>query len=145
VADVNKDGKPDVIVTNWDSGVGVLLGNGDGTFQPAVIYAATRGADAVAVADLNGDSWPDLVVGSNDGAGGPWLSVLLNKGDGTFLPAVRYSTVGFDVTSVAVADVDGDGKPDLIAANQCRDTNCNHSSLAVLLGNGDGTFHPAVT
>jgi len=145
VADVNKDGKPDVVVTNWDSGIGVLLGNGNGTFRPAVTYAATRGADAVAVADLNGDDWPDLVVGANDGAGGPWLSVLLNKGDGTFLPAVRYSSVGFDVTSVAVADVDGDGKPDLVAANQCSDTNCNHSSLAVLLGNGDGTFRPAIT
>jgi hypothetical protein len=151
VADVNKDGKTDVIVTNGsgangNGSVGVLLGNGDGTFQAAVTYPViVRGADSVAVADLNGDGWPDLVVGSTDGAGQPNISVLLNNGNGTFQAAVGYSSVGFDVTSVAVADVDGDGKPDLVVANQCSDTSCNNSSVAVLLGNGDGTFRPAVT
>jgi hypothetical protein len=150
VADVNKDGKPDVVVINGGTSaggsVGVLLGNGNGTFQAAVTYPVPEYADAVAVEDLNGDGWPDLVVGTNGGEfGGPWVSVLLNKGDGTFQPAVGYSSVGFGVTSIAIADVNGDGKPDLIAANGCSAAPCNYSSVAVLLGNGDGTFQPAVT
>src|SRR5579862_4926958 len=67
VADVNKDGKPDVIIANYgtESGgvVGILLGNGDGTFQTAVTYTVSfPGADAISVEDLNGDGWPDLVV-----------------------------------------------------------------------------------
>lgn len=149
VADVNKDGKPDAIVANsgTSSLVGVLLGNGDGTFQTAVTYPVKYpGADAVAVGDLNHDGWADLVVGSNDGAcGAPCVSVLLNNGDGTFQPAVGYSSVGFDVTSIVVTDVNGDGNQDLILTNQCSDTHCNQSSVAVLLGNGDGTFRSAST
>jgi Big-like domain-containing protein/VCBS repeat protein len=150
VADVNNDGKPDVIVANFgtETGgvVGVLLGNGDGTFQTAVTYTVSfPGADAIAVEDLNGDGWPDLVVGTSDGVGEPNVHVLLNKGDGTFQPAVGYSSVGFNVFSVAVADVNGDGKLDLVALNECSDGFCNYSSVAVLLGNGDGTFLSAVT
>lgn len=148
VADVNKDGKLDAIVANSGGGsVGVLLGNGDGTFQTAVTYPVQfPGADAVAVGDLNHDGWPDLVVGSNDGVcGAPCLSVLLNNGDGTFQPAVGYSSVGFDVTSIVITDVNGDGNPDLVLTNYCGDNYCHESSVALLLGNGNGTFRPAVT
>jgi FG-GAP-like repeat len=64
VADVNGDGKPDLAVTNYNSGtVGVLLGNGDGTFQPTVTYNAGGNPSAIAMADVNGDGKPDLVVG----------------------------------------------------------------------------------
>jgi len=148
VADVNKDGKPDVIVANWGTEgggvVGVLFGNGDGTLQTAATYTVKfPGADAVAIGDLNGDDWPDLVVGSNDGFGNPCLSVLLNKGDGTFEAAVGYSA-GYDIRSVAIADVNGDGKPDVIALDQA-DSTFTQSAVAVLLGNGDGTLGTAVT
>jgi len=150
VADVNKDGIPDVIVANGSTvgsgGVGVLFGIGGGTFKSAQTYPVLfEGADAVAVADLNGDGWPDLVVGSNGGVSDPTpsLSVLLNKGDGTFKAAIGYSA-GFDIRSVAIADVNGDGKPDVIALDQA-DRHFIHSAVAVLLGNGDGTFDDAVT
>ena len=73
VADVNGDGKPDVLVVNQDGTVGVLLGNADGSFQPALIYYS-GGVTALSVADLNGDGKPDLAI-----AGGGAVGVLLGK------------------------------------------------------------------
>jgi hypothetical protein len=124
--------------------IGVLLGNGDGTFQPAVTYdSGGHFAFSVAVADVNGDGKPDIVV-ANDSSPTGSVSVLLGNGDGTFQPAVSYATGAYFTLSIAVADLNGDGKPDLVVANQCVAGNCANNGAGVLLGNGDGTFQPAV-
>src|ERR1700722_19001476 len=126
------------------------------SFLPAVAYDS--GGDivySVAVADVNGDGKPDLVVAnlcaktsSSNCAHGlvnGSVGVLLGNGDGTFRPAVTYSSTGLQALSVAVADVNGDGKPDLIVANRYACANpCVDGSVVVRLGNGDGTFQSAV-
>jgi hypothetical protein len=141
VADVNGDGKPDLLVANA-FGVGVLLGNGDGTFQTPVNYGSGGGPPwSVAVADVNGDGKPDLVVTNS---GNATVGVLLGNGDGTFQGVVTYGTGGVWPDSVAIADVNGDGKPDLVVANMCLAFGTCNGFVGVLLGNGDGTFLPAV-
>ncbi|MFZ1918888.1 MAG: FG-GAP-like repeat-containing protein [Terriglobales bacterium] len=144
VADVNGDGHPDLLVAN-SYGVGVLLGNGDGTFQAAVSYSS-GGEDvaSIAVADVNGDGRPDLLVAAGNAVG-----VLLGNGDGTFQEPVSYNSGGSNAYSVAAADVNGDGKPDLLVANSCDNNGCfpttDDGVISVLLGNGDGTFQAAVS
>jgi hypothetical protein len=146
VADVNHDGKPDLVVANFGGQtVGVLLGNGDGTFQPAVTYSADGEPYYVAVADVNGDGNPDLLLSNPYSPSSENIVVLLGNGNGTFQPPATYGSGGFFPASIAVADLNGDGKLDLAVAN-CGASACNGSEgvVGVLLGNGDGTFQPAV-
>ena len=139
LGDVNRDGKLDVLVGN-DGYVGVLLGNGDGTFKPAVTYGS---GSSLTVGDVNSDGKPDLPAAVQVSSSGV-ASVLVGNGDGTFKPAAFYPTGGEYARSVAVADVNGDGKPDLVVANLFGIWP-DQRAVGVLTGNGDGTFQPAVT
>ncbi|HSV16483.1 MAG TPA: FG-GAP-like repeat-containing protein [Tepidisphaeraceae bacterium] len=152
VADVNGDGKRDLIVLgskNNNGLIGVLLGNGNGTFKPVVSYAAggvARGG--VGIADFNGDGKPDLVVAqfaaidSTHSA----VDVLINNGSGTFKP---FYTVAVPpaARSVAVGDFNKDGKTDLAVAdglgvnNQLDGT--YPAGVTIMLGNGHGSFSKA--
>ena len=156
VGDFNRDGRPDMVVVNWcgdgnctGGSLDVLLQNADGTFTPTVYASGGLYADSVAVVDLNGDGFPDLVVancGSNSNvncvstSNSGNVAVLLNNGNGTFKAAVTYALGASGATSVALADVNGDGKLDLIAAGGCAGGGCAN----VLLGNGNGSFNTTV-
>jgi hypothetical protein len=127
-ADFNGDGKLDMAV---GSGA-VLLGKGDGTFQPEVDYPL---GTPLAVGDFNNDSKPDL-IGINSGSGS--VSVLLGKGDGTFgfpmnSPAGNVGGAG----GLAVGDFNQDGKLDAV---MLASSGTGQAGFSVLLGNGDGTF-----
>ena len=144
-ADLKDNGKLDLVVTDGTgSAIDVLLGNGDGTFQPQVAYTtatgvATQGEDpvGVAVGDFRNDGKLDLAVATNAAVKG--VSILLGNGDGTFQAPVSYSYTGSgSVTGVAVGDVNEDGNPDVVISAT--------DGAVVYLGNGDGTFQtPGVT
>ena len=114
----------------------------DGTFEPERRYDATVGAFALAVGDLTGNGILDLVVvGSTASIGSTAsngkIAVLLGRGDGTFLPPLLFdspltSAYANPLASVQLADLNGDGRLDLLVAGD--------ANIHVLLGNGNGTF-----
>lgn len=132
---LNADSHLDALVTDFLEGkVWVMLGNGTGGFGPSVGFAVngTNGPVEIAVADFNADGKRDLVVANY--APPSTATVLLGNGDGTFQePAASQCPIGAGAHSVAVGDIDRDGKMDIAAAAL--------SGLAtVWFGVGDGTF-----
>ena len=155
LSDLNRDGSLDLIVASLcqasdnctSGGIDILLGNGDDTFGPPASYSSGGSeATAVVAADLNHDGKIDLVVtnhtcGNGDNHG--CVSVLLGNGDGTFQAATTYGTGGYFAASVAIADFNNDGRPDLVVANQEADSEEPSGGVSILLGNGNGTFQTA--
>lgn len=129
--DFQRNGKLCLAVTNQNaSTVSILIGNGDGTFQPHVDYATGDLPVSVTVADFNGDNVLDLALRNQ---GSDTISVLLGNGDGTFQSASNFAT-GPGFGRLSLGDFNGDGKLDLVTTNFGGDT------VSILLGNGNGTF-----
>ncbi len=134
VADLDRDGKLDLIVENAGSNtISVLLGNGDGTLKPKVDYATGTQPWSMDVADVDGDGLADVVTA--DWAANT-ASVFLGNGDGTFRPRVAYGT-GTNPECLRLGDANGDGPLDIVTSN------AGANSVSILLGNGDGTFGAA--
>jgi hypothetical protein len=147
VADVNGDGKLDCIISNYDDNINVFIGNGDGTFKPAVGYSPGQYPRDVIVADMNGDGIPDLVVtnlGINvggaefaaEGYQAGSVAVMLGNGDGTFQQPIQYNPFDFPGWT-DVGDFNRDGTPDL-ATTQVYDGHI----IAVMLNSPTSTNLP---
>lgn len=135
LADLDGDGNVDLIALN-DRNISVLLGHGEGRFAPAVRYPTGDGPTAATTGDLDGDGSADLVT-ANDGTGpmgvGFTVSVLLNKGDGTFRRAHDFRTAEYP-TSVAIGDATGDGKPDIV------NSDAETQNVSILINDGHARF-----
>jgi hypothetical protein len=141
VADFDGDGAKDVVRTNyWSYYVDMLAGRGDGTFVTYDFLGfGGDGAEGIAASDLDGDGRMDLAVANEDTQN---VSVLMAEGAGTFAPSNQICVVdspppcpaGSDPSSLAVAEVTGDGHPDLLITNRLSD------DVSVLEGDGAGGF-----
>jgi len=126
--DLNADGHVDLAVGAFNDVTYIFLNDGSGSFAPKVSY---QGGEARAIADVNGDSFVDLVV-SNPFTG--VVGTFLNKGDGTFQAGGQY-VVGSVSEFIVAADIDGNGAKDLIFPKSI-----DSDVVGILLNNGDGTF-----
>jgi FG-GAP-like repeat len=129
VADVNRDGKADIVFAGYNS-IGTLPGKGDGTFGLAIYSPCFGCKNALVVADFNGDGKPDVVTWSSTSSGGDYLVLLLGNGDGTFQGAIDI--LAASPGSFASADFNNDGRPDLVVAYA--------PGTFILLNDGQGGF-----
>jgi uncharacterized protein (TIGR03437 family) len=136
VADLNGDGKPDIVTANYAaSTISVLSGDGVGGFTQVAGSPFATGASpaAVAAGDFNGDGKTDIVTAN---AVGNSISLFLGNNAGTFTASGTFP-VGSEPLSVLVADVNRDGKLDVVTVNN------SGNNVSVLLGNGSGGFAAA--
>lgn len=130
VVDANGDGKSDLLVAG-SRGILTALGNGNGTFALLPVNDPVDPEADLATGDFNGDGHIDFVVISDAHQKNDFLRVFLNNGNGTFAAAGDY--FGMEYLTVAVADVNADGRADLVGGSY-------GGNVSLLRGNGDGTF-----
>ena len=138
LADFNKDGKLDAATVSFSGDASVLLGNGNGTFQPEMTYISTAvvPGTAIVAADFNNDGNPDLAFSMSTYGFG----TLLGNGDGTFR-RFTYQLPGSTEGGLGAADLNGDGKLDVVMAFPRRAGSVMGAYVA--LGKGNGAFQEA--
>ncbi len=141
VASLRKNGTLDLVLNDGSSdNVWVMLGNGDGTFQPAVAYATTAKSYMAALGDFITGGNLDIIASesvNSEGADCSCVEVLPGNGDGTFgAPITTPLPYGLTAYVIVAGDFNGDGKLDVAAAGE----SFPNYDVAVLLGNGNGTF-----
>jgi FG-GAP-like repeat len=134
IADLNGDGKNDLVVASSNPSISVLLNLGAGTFGPRASYGVGSSPEEVLIADLNGDDKSDLVVETIPESKAV-VSVLLNRGDGTFEPKRDYPQPP-EADDIALGDLNGDDRPDVVVVVELH-------GFSVLFNAGDGSFQPA--
>jgi hypothetical protein len=140
VGDLRDNGLSDVVTANLNGTVSVLLSNGDGSFRSPISIPVGAVPDAVAVGDLRGDGHLDIVTGNINGT----VSVLLGNGDGSFQSAL-VTPVGKRLASVAIGHFTSNGPADLAVADLGDYPLEINGDVAILRGNGDGTFQSPVS
>jgi hypothetical protein len=150
IGDFNEDGKLDLAAADYycarpicTGAMSVLLGNGDGTFQPSTDLVTYGGISSVTVADLNGDGHLDIAVPESKIYGQGGAGIFLGVGDGTFQPRADFIGKETSPFFMTVGDFNNDNKLDLAITNWGGLTALS-SSVSLLLGNGDGTFRPGI-
>ena len=128
----------DVVTGDYAQTITVLLGKGDGTFQPKATSPGCPSGVALKIllADFNRDGKTDVALGCSDGTNGS-LTIVLGVGDGTFVEPVSYSSG--DVAGIALGDFNGDGIFDVAVTNR------QQKKVVLFTGNGDGTFNTPTT
>lgn len=131
VADFNGDGILDLVVGSQNSGtVSTLLGNGDGTFQAAVLHSVGNNPSSVVTGDFNGDGKADIAASNNASSS---VTTLRGNGDGTFQAPIHTILPGRP-SGIAAGDFNGDGKLDVAVTAEVPDT------VSILTGDGTGAF-----
>ena len=141
VGDFNRDGTLDMAEVNLSADLEVMLGNGDGTFRLGTTYALPANAFYAATASLRNNGILDLVVGAVNADD---VYVLLGNGDGTFQSPAPYPTTAAPAV-ILLGDFTGDGKIDVLAAEEHNTQGGFCGCVEVLPGKGDGTFGPPIT
>lgn len=140
--DFNDDGIKDIATANWYSNsISILLGNGDGSFQPNVDYASGAFPISIAKGDFNNDGRIDLAVVNYGNWSGGTVSIFIGNGDGSFTLTGGIWSGYLHTLDIAAGDFNRDGHEDLAIANI---GNISGNTVSILSGNGDGTFQPPI-
>ena len=139
VADLNGDGRLDVLGVGYEGDhVGVWLQRSDGTLGPETpVPWVHTGVVDMAVGDIDGDGRPDIALAAHGQGAGFGLVIARQRPDGTFAaPESRVVNTFFGATTVVIADLNGDGRPDVAVADS------SDATVSVYLQQADGSLAP---